>query len=191
MSLYILIITAIGLSIDSFAVSVVYGTFSNERKQSLAIKLAAVFGIFHVLMPLLGYLAGTGVKKYIETIDHWIAFIILLIIGIKMILEGIKDGTENEKTDYNTGIKVISYLAFATSIDALAVGISFSLIDIPIFQTVCIIGLSAFLFTFFGVWFGKLISSKIEFKIQIIGGLILIGIGVKILVEHLHMHYFS
>lgn len=190
MNLSLLILTAIGLSIDGFAVSVVYGTYAAKQKIKIALKLSVIFGIFHVIMPLIGYLAGTGIKDYIEAFDHWIAFVILLFIGIKMIAEEIKNSKNNNKKEYNTGFKVILYLAFATSIDALAVGISFSLIDVPIFQTVGFIGISAFLFSFTGVWFGNFISKKINLKIQIIGGIILIGIGTKILIEHLYLHYF-
>ncbi len=189
MNLSLLILTAIGLSIDGFAVSVVYGIYATKQKLKIALKLSLIFGVFHIIMPLLGYLAGTGIKDYIEAFDHWTAFLILLYIGIKMIIEEKKNKKKKAK-EYNTGLKVILYLAFATSIDALAVGISFSLIDIPIYQTVCIIGVSAFLFSFTGVWFGNFISKKIKFKIQIIGGIILIGIGTKILIEHLYLQYF-
>ena len=191
MNFSLLILTAIGLSIDSFAVSVVYGTYATKQKLKIALKLSLIFGIFHVIMPLLGYLAGTGIKEYIEAVDHWIAFLILLFIGIKMIIDGKKESKKDKTKEYNNGFKVILYLAFATSIDALAVGISFSLIDIPIYQTVCIIGVSAFLFSFTGVWFGNFISKKIKFKMQIIGGIILIGIGTKILIEHLYLQYFN
>jgi len=188
MGLTLVLLTAIGLSIDGFAISVIYGTSASKQKIRIALKLSVIFGIFHVLMPLIGYLAGTGLKDYIETFDHWVAFLILLYIGIKMILEEIKK--DKTKKEYNTGLKVILYLAFATSIDALAVGISFSLIDIPIFQTVGIIGISAFSLSFIGVWFGGFITKKFNYKIQIIGGIILIAIGVKILIEHLYLQYF-
>ncbi len=185
MDLGLLIITAIG-----FAISVVYGTSASKEKIRIAIKLSMVFGIFHVLMPLIGYLAGIEIKDYIEAFDHWVAFIILFYVGVKMIIDDIKKDKTNTKKEYDSGLRIVFYLAFATSIDALAVGISFSLIEIPIIQTIGIIGFSAFLFSFIGVWFGKFISEKINIKIQIIGGIIIIAIGSKILIEHLYLHYF-
>lgn len=106
-----------------------------------------------------------------------------------MILEDINKKEEKEIKEYNMKFKTIIYLSFATSVDALAVGISFSLIDLPIYQTVLIIGLSAFLFSFFGVGFGDMITKKINLRVQLIGGIILFGIGSKILIEHLIMHY--
>lgn len=190
MDLTILILTAVGLSFDCFAISVIYGTYTVERKFIQAVKLSFIFGVFHVLMPYIGYLAGSSVKIYIESFDHWITFLILIYIGIKMIIEDIKERkNKNEKTEISLKIKVLFYLAIATSVDALAVGISFSFVDLPIYQTVAFIGISAFLFTFFGVGFGDMISKKIHIRFQLIGGIILICIGLKILIEHLYLHY--
>ena len=142
-------------------------------------------------MPYIGYLAGSSVREYIEETDHWISFIILAYVGIKMILEDRKERKKDvEKSEYNMKFKTLIYLSFATSVDALAVGISFSLIELPIYQTIVIIGISAFLFSFFGVGFGDLVTKKINLRIQLIGGLILIGIGTKILIEHLYLHYY-
>ena len=191
MDLTILILTAIGLSADCFAIAVIYGSQTIEGKFFLGLKLSLIFGIFHIAMPYIGYLAGSSVREYIEAIDHWITFSILGYVGIKMILEDRKKKKEVEKSEYNMKFKTLIYLSFATSVDALAVGISFSFIELPIYQTIVIIGISAFLFSFFGIGFGDLITKKINLRVQLIGGIILIGIGTKILIEHLSLHYFS
>ena len=179
------------MSIDCFAISTVYGTYTIKRKFILALKLSFIFGIFHVIMPGIGYLAGSSIRIYIEAFDHWITFFILLYIGLRMILEGKKDKNSLTEKKFGADFKTITYLAVATSIDALAVGISFSLIDLPIYQTIIIIGVFAFISSMLGFGIGDLVSKKINFRIQLIGGIILIGIGSKILIEHLYLHYFN
>ncbi len=188
LNLVTIILTAIGLSVDGFAISVAYGTAVKEKRVKVALKLSIIFGIFHVIMPILGYLAGVSIKKYIETFDHWIAFAILAIIGIKMIIDDLKSSDNEEKMNYSTKIFVLLYLALATSIDALTVGLSFSLIGNSLLQFALIIGASALLFSFCGVWFGAFISKKSNLKVQILGGLILLYIGTKILIEHIIAH---
>ncbi len=185
MDFSIIILTAIGLSIDGFAVSIIYGSFVKKEKLKLALKLSIVFGFFHFIMPLLGFVAGTEMKIYIEHIDHWIAFFLLLIVGGRMIYEGKSEEKKNKA--YKTDLIVVIYLALATGMDALAVGFSLNLVQIPIIQAVSMIGISAFLFSFLGVWFGQWISKKINFGIHLVGGTILILIGIKILTEHLFL----
>jgi len=169
---------------DAFAVSISNGIIVQKDKLKLALKLGLFFGGFQAIMPLIGWLAGFSFKEMISDIDHWIAFGLLLIIGLKMIYESFGMDSEQEKKDLSYYTIII--LSIATSIDALAVGVSFVFLKVDIILPVILIGIITFVMSFLGVFlgnkFGKLFGSKIE----IIGGLVLIGIGTKILIEHLY-----
>ncbi len=182
MSIFTILLIAIGLSMDCFAVTIAIGfTYDNfQRKQAL--RIAAIFGLFHILMPTLGWLIGTPFKQFISDIDHWIACIMLSGIGIKMIVEAIRNHPE-EKKDINK-IMVLIWLAFATSMDALIIGVSMAFLDVNIFIIPFIFGLITFLISFIGCSIGKRFGYILGERAEIIGGLVLIALGVKILLDH-------
>jgi len=172
---------------DAFAVSVCKGLGMNKVSYKCAIVIAAFFGIFQAGMPLLGWLAGTRYEQYIEGIDHWVAFSLLVLIGGKMLYEAVKKEDIHETTlahEESLNIKELFFLAVATSIDALAVGITFSLLpNTNIFHAVIIIGTVTFFLSLAGIFAGNKFGSKYKSRAEIAGGFILIGIGFKILLE--------
>lgn len=177
---------AVGLSMDSLAVSIAAGTCSCKRRINYKnyLKIALFMGFFQGFMPLIGWLLGTSFAKQISSIDHWIAFVLLSFIGSKMVLEGFKS-KENEKCIDFSNNKTLLILALATSIDALAVGVSFAMLNIKIYFPIAIIGVFTFIISFLGTIFGHKLGHKVNLRIEIIGGLILIGVGAKILLEHI------
>jgi putative Mn2+ efflux pump MntP len=184
MELLAIIAIAVGLSMDAFAVSVVTGAAYKELHVRHTLRMASFFGGFQALMPAVGYLAGLTVSRYISGYDHWVAFGILAIIGLKMIYESFKI-KEERKTMHPADIAVLLALAVATSIDALAVGITLSLITSSIVEAIIIIGVVTFVLSCVGVSIGKRFGHFFESGIEAIGGLVLIGLGVKILLQHL------
>lgn len=179
-----ILLVAVGLSMDAFAVSISSGVTIDRVKFRHALKIGGFFGLFQALMPLLGWLAGFGFRALISGIDHWIAFGLLALIGGKMIFESFKkDCPQNKVNPLDT--VVLLGLAVATSIDALAAGISFALLKINILYTVSLIGVITFGVSMVGVFLGKQLCGFWGKKIEIAGGMILIGIGLKILIEHL------
>jgi len=177
-----ILLIAVGLAMDAFAVSISSGVTIKRLRISYAFTIAALFGGFQAVMPGIGWLAGHGLKSLIAGVDHWIAFGLLTAVGCKMIYESPKMGsTGNGSLD----IVVLLVLSVATSIDALAVGLSLSMLGISVLVAAIVIGLVTFVLSFCGVYIGKRFGHVFENKIQIVGGLILIGIGTKILVEHL------
>jgi len=185
MSIISIIFIAFGLAMDAFAVSITSGLTIKQFRIGDALKIAIFFGLFQAIMPLIGWSAGLGFRDYISGIDHWIAFGLLSIIGCKMIYESFKIGEKNKKID-PLNIYVLLMLSIATSIDALAVGLSLAFLNFSIILPSIIIGCITFLLSVFGVYFGNRFGNYFEKKIEIIGGLILIGIGIKILIEHLN-----
>ena len=184
MKLWTILFIAVGLAMDAFAVSVITGSVYKEFKLRHALRMAMFFGAFQAVMPIIGFLAGLGLMRYIAPYDHWIAFALLCFVGGKMIYESFKiEAAERDRNPANLAVLLI--LSFATSIDALAVGITLSLLKAPIALAVTTIGLVTFVLSYGGVFVGKRFGHFFESRIEIIGGLILIGIGVKILVEHL------
>ena len=168
---------------DSFSVSIANGLATNTFKISKALTIALFFGFFQGLMPVFGWITGGSIADHISVIDHWIAFGLLTFIGIRMIYESITNKPNNFLKVYT--IRVIMILSIATSIDALAVGLSFSFLDISIFFPAIIIGVITFLLSFLGVFVGKRFGKILKNRIEILGGLILIIIGLKILLEHI------
>jgi len=178
-------IIAIGLSMDSLAVSIVNGLMMPSLKFFKAIYIAFFLAFFQAAMPVLGYLGGSIIEHEIKSIDHWLAFILLSFIGAKMIFEGIKaHEVITTHLDNKLGFSKLIAQSIATSIDALAVGISFAFLDIQIYLAAFIIGVVTFLFSMIGLRMGKSIGAKAGGRMEIIGGLFLIGIGLKILIEH-------
>ena len=174
---------AVGLSMDSFAVSVSAGTLTLKDKLKTAAVLASAFGFFQALMPLMGWYAGTFFAMLILGYAHFAAFILLLLIGVGMIKEGICDNGDDMPQDFGRP-SVILLLAVATSIDALAVGISFAVLEEPILIPAIIIGITTFAFSFAGLFLGDKIGEKSRNKAEILGGVILILVGLKILLEN-------
>lgn len=188
MSLIELFVLAIGLSMDAFAVSVCKGLSMKKVTLKNAGIVGIYFGGFQAGMPLIGYFLGLQFKDYIMSVDHWIAFILLGYLGIKMIQEALsKDDDEYENQDEKDmlSFKNMSVLAIATSIDALAVGITLAFLQVDIVLAVSFIGIITFVLSMIGVKIGNLFGIKYKSKAELAGGIILICMGIKILLEHL------
>ncbi|MBQ8532276.1 MAG: manganese efflux pump [Clostridia bacterium] len=184
MGLLELFILAVGLSMDAFAVSVCKGLATQRVNPKHMIIAGIWFGGFQALMPLIGYFLCTAFEKYVTAVDHWIAFILLGAIGGNMIKEAFSGG-ENE-ADGSFGFKTMLVMAIATSIDALAVGITFALLpDVNIVAAVSFIGVTTFILSAVGVKIGNVFGAKYKSKAELAGGIILIILGIKILIEHL------
>ncbi|TKJ38845.1 MAG: hypothetical protein CEE38_03865 [Planctomycetes bacterium B3_Pla] len=178
-----IVVIAVGLAMDAFVVSIVSGSAYKQLRIRHALRIALFFGGFQAFMPLIGSLAGLTLREYIESCHCWIAFGLLTAVGTKMIYESFKIKSVEENFD-PSNIFVLLVLSVATSIDALAVGITLSLIAGSIITAAVIIGLITFVLSYLGVFIGKKFGHFFETKLEAIGGLILIGIGVKILLEH-------
>ncbi|HEY3419140.1 MAG TPA: manganese efflux pump MntP family protein [Methanomassiliicoccales archaeon] len=182
MDILTMTLIAIGLAMDAFAVSIAKGMTVKKDRRRTALLLASLFGGFQALMPFLGWLAGLGLRDIIMGIDHWIAFALLGFIGAKMIYES----TKAEEGDGDAVTLTLALtLAVATSIDALMVGLSFALLETSILVPILIIGAVTFVLSLIGFVFGSGLGKLFSKKIEIVGGLILILIGIQILVEHL------
>ncbi len=182
MNLFVLFMTAVGLSMDAFAVSVCKGLAMSRITFKKSVTVGLWFGGFQALMPLFGYLLGHQFKEYIETYDHWVAFILLSLIGISMLREAFSK--EDEEANDSLDFKTMLLLAIATSIDALAVGITFAFLKVDILPAVILIGVTTFILSVTGVKVGNLFGMRYKSKAEICGGIILIIIGLKILLEH-------
>ena len=187
MDLLTLLTLAVGLAMDAFAVSICKGLAMREKVLKKGIIVGLWFGGFQALMPTIGFFLGTQFKDQITSIDHWIAFILLVCIGGKMVVEAVRDRDHEVvgKKDQPLDHKEMFLLAVATSIDALAVGITFALLDTPIIEAIVIIGCTTFVLSIVGVIVGNFFGTRYKKKAEIIGGIILILIGLKILLEHL------
>ena len=183
MSVIELILISIALAMDALAVSICKGLSMKKFSLKKPIIIGLYFGIFQGLMPLIGYLLGHSFEKYITSIDHWVAFILLFIIGFNMIKEVLSDenNTYNDKVDFKTMLP----FAIATSIDALAVGITFAFLKVNIIPAILLVTIITLIISIIGVKIGNTFGKKYEKKAQIVGGIILIIIGIKILLEHL------
>jgi len=170
---------------DSFGVSIVNGCTIKELHVKKILSISLTFSLFQAFMPVIGWMVGMGIEKYIHELDHWIAFILLSFIGIKMIIEGLRKNEDSEK--YELLLSRLIGQSFATSIDAFAVGISFSLLQLSLVTPVLIIGAVTFIFSLIGLFLGKYFGKIFGKRVDVAGGLILIGIGVKILYEHLFL----
>ena len=179
------LLIAISLSFDSLAASIASGTIINNAKIKHAFKIAIFFGVFQGIMPVIGWFIGKSFEKYIEAFDHWIAFVLLTGISGKIIYDSLKTDEAKNKTFNPLNNLVLISMAIATSIDALIIGIGFGILEKNILITAVIIGVITFLFSFLGVRFSNWLRNRLNSKIEIIGGIILFGIGLKILVEHL------
>ena len=183
MSFVDIFLIAVALSMDAFAVSICKGLSVQKVQAKHMLTAGAYFGAFQALMPLIGFLLGFKLEHFIQSIDHWIAFVLLAIIGGNMIKEAL--GKDEEEHDASFSFKAMLPLAVATSIDALAVGISFAFLGVDIVKAALLIGATTFVLSAVGVWVGNAFGSRYKSKAELAGGIVLILIGLKILLEHL------
>ena len=185
MDLLTLLTLAVGLAMDAFAVSICKGLAMREKVLKKGIIVGLWFGGFQALMPTIGFFLGTQFKDQITSIDHWIAFVLLGLIGINMVKEALSN--DEEQADDSIAVKEMFMLAVATSIDALAVGITFAFLNVHIVSAAAMIGVCTFLISFVGVKIGNIFGTKYKSKAELAGGIILILLGFKILFENLHI----
>jgi putative Mn2+ efflux pump MntP len=187
MSLWTVLLIALGVSADAFAVSLARGLKIRTLRWGQALLLAGAFGLFQAVMPILGWLLGSAFASAIEDYDHWVAFGLLVLVGGKMLWEALfqRDQADGAGSGDGIGLHELLVLSLATSIDALAVGLSLSFLDVNIWMTSCIIGAITFALSLGAVFIGHRVGVRFQRPAEIIGGLILIGIGINILVEHL------
>lgn len=187
MSFVELFLIAVGLSMDAFAVAVCKGLEMKRINYRHGLVIALFFGVFQALMPLLGWLLGTRFGPYITEADHWVAFVLLVLIGGKMIYEALhEDRADCGKAGDKLELKELFVLSIATSIDALAVGITFAILpDTNIWSSITLIGVTTFVLSFLGVVIGNRFGAKYEKRAELFGGVVLVLIGLKILLEHL------
>ncbi len=185
MSIIEILLISIGLAMDAFAVSICKGLAMNKMSWKKAIVIGLYFGIFQATMPIIGFYLGVSFEELVTSVDHWIAFGLLAFIGGNMIKEAFDK--ESEEVNDDTSIKKMILLSIATSIDALAVGITFALLDIDLILSVLIIGIITFILSIIGVKIGNKFGMKYKTKAELSGGVILILLGVKILFEHLKL----
>ncbi len=183
MDLLTTILIAVGLAMDAFAVSIAKGMAISRQRRKFALLLGGFFGGFQMLMPAIGWLVGLSFKDMIMGVDHWIAFGLLAFIGAKMIYDSTRK--DSDKKDESLRLHSILILAIATSIDALMVGLSFAFLNTSILEPILVIGLITFLLSVTGFFFGCGLGRVFGNKIKIVGGLILIAIGLRILLEHI------
>ncbi len=183
MGLLYYILLGVGLSIDSFTASVSSGICIANIKIKDIFKIAICMSFFQALMPFIGWVLGVKFQSYIETFDHWIAFLLLGFLGLSMIHSAITS-SEDEKIGATLSIKLLIGMGIATSIDAMAVGVSFGILDLSILIPLFIIGIVTFIFSFLGAWFGKKIGNKYNLGLEMFAGVVLLALGTKILIEH-------
>ena len=186
MKLFEIIVIGIGLAMDALAVSICKGLSMKKTDWKKAIIIALYFGIFQALMPVLGYFLGSTFSSFVQSVDHWIAFILLAIIGANMIIDSTDDeDDEIEKRNDKVDVKTMLLLAVATSIDALAVGVTFAFFEVNLLLSVSIIGIISFALSFIGGAIGNKFGDRFQNRAELAGGIVLIIIGFKILLEHL------
>lgn len=182
MTLFELIVIAVGVSMDAFAVSICKGLSVSTLKPHHVLSTGLWFGGFQALMPLIGYFAGVNFSDLVSSVDHWIAFVLLGFIGVNMIRESRSQDCEDVNPDFS--FRTMLTMAVATSIDALAVGVSLAFLNVDIWISVLLIGITTAVFSMVGVNVGNVFGSRYKSTAELLGGLILVIMGVKILVEH-------
>ncbi len=185
MALWSVFLIALGVSADAFAVALGKGLHMRKLDYRQAVIIAVTFGVFQAVMPLIGWALGTQLEQYITQIDHWIAFGLLALIGGKMLLDAFSKSEDDATDDGRLRVRQLLLLAVATSVDALAVGISFAFLSVSIVEAVIVIGVTTMVLTFVGVLVGHRAGLKFRGPAEIAGGVILILIGTKILLDHL------
>ena len=190
MDLLTIIIIGIGLAMDCFAVAISKGIHVKKHHFWYTFRMALMFGLFQAIMPLIGYIAGASFANYMKQVDHWIAFGLLMLIGGKMVIESLRNSFSTKKNDEDKLINSFKWstvlsLALATSIDAFASGIIFAQFPGIIWKAIIIIGSISVIFTFLGMYIGVHFGKRFQINVEMIGGIILIGMGIKILIEHI------
>ncbi|WP_114560943.1 manganese efflux pump MntP [Desertihabitans aurantiacus] len=183
MSLLNLVVIAVGVSADAFAVSIAQGVQLRARIVRQALLVGLTFGVFQALMPLLGWYVGVQVGHYIEAVDHWIACALLVAVGAKMLWDGLRDGADDED-DRALSVQRLLVLAVATSVDALAIGISLALLGVDIWGAVVLIGVVTAVLSFGAVLLGHRVGLRFRRPAEVVGALVLMAIGVRILLDH-------
>lgn len=181
------ILIALALSMDAFAVSLCFGSCTGYSKKALGLRAGLFFGIFQAVMPLIGWLIGLAFENLIKDVDHWIAFALLSFVGGRMIINALIHHSKQSNLNPKSFWVMIS-LAVATSIDALVIGLSLTILKIPILLSVAIIGGITFIISFAGVFLGKKMFLKLGNRAEIAGGIVLVLLGIKILVEHIFLN---
>ena len=184
MNIAMTFLVALGLALDAFSVAVIGGVTANRPRLRDAFRIAAFFGLFQAVMPVVGWQAGGFLTDFITGVDHWIAFMLLCLIGLHMILESLKPASKAKSFNL-ANVRILLLLSVATSIDALAVGIGLAFVEITIIRTAVVIGGVTFVLSLIGYYIGRKIGMIFGNKIRILGGVILIGIGLRILLDHL------
>jgi len=179
-----LFLIALGLSLDSFAVSVCTGLIHKRMLLIQAIKMAVVLGVIQGLAPVIGGWFGIGVKSLVQELDHWIALLLLTVVGGKMIIDGIRNKNSMQKGNL-LKITTLITIGLATSIDALVVGVSFGLVGVVLWKAGLLIGLITFLAVFLGIFLGMRFSGLVRMRLEIVAGIVLIVLGVRIFIEHI------
>lgn len=190
MGIFEIFVIACGLSMDAFAVSICKGLSMRRMRWAFAIVIAFSFGLFQAIMPVIGWALGSTFAAYIEPVDHWVAFVLLAVIGAKMLWDAFHEDADGDDRACADGaqrldVKELLMLSVATSIDALAVGITFAFLGVDIAEAACIIGATTFAFSLAGVAIGNIFGARFERGATVAGGIILILIGLKILLEHM------
>jgi putative Mn2+ efflux pump MntP len=185
MTILDIIVIAVGVSMDAFAVSITKGLAKKRLRLKHYISVALWFGGFQALMPLVGYMLGANFAAAVANFDHWIAFVLLTVIGGHMLYESLCSDGDDEPIVASFGAKIMLMMAVATSIDALAIGVSLAFLGTNIWRAIAVIGCTTALFSAFGLWLGKIFGSRYKRSAEITGGVVLILIGVKSLIEHL------
>jgi putative Mn2+ efflux pump MntP len=184
MDYFTLFAIALGLSFDTFAVSLTYGVIRSRIIFRHAVRIAIVLAFFQGGLTITGYFLGAIVSTALKAVDHWIALVLLAFLGIKMIADGLKKTSEVKKKDYNSTV-VLFTIALGTSVDAFAVGISFALLDVNIWEAGTLIAIVTFVASMTAIRIGKSAGERVGNRVEIIGGLILVAIGLKIFMEHM------
>jgi len=183
MEILTVLLIAFALAMDCFAVSLAAGTVTKERRLFTSVAMGIFFGFFQMVMALLGWAAGSSLASIIGFVDHWIAFILLVVIGARMIYEGFH-GEEAAQRNY-LNVTTLVILSLATSMDAFGVGLSLALLSTSIASAAVIIGITSFIFSFAGVMLGSRLAAQFGRPVEVAGGIVLVLIGVRILIEHL------
>ncbi len=182
MTIFTIIFIALGLTMDAFAVSISSGAVIKKMHIKHAFLIAGFFGIFQAIMPLFGWFMANFASPFFENFGHWIAFVLLVFVGTKMIYESYQISEEKDSNPLN--IYVLFIMAIATSVDAFAVGITLSVLNVKVLLPVLLIGIITFVFSFLGAYIGKLFGHIFESKVEVFGGVILVIIGIKVLISH-------
>ncbi len=183
MILFELVLMSVGLAMDAFAMAVCKGMAIKKINFKKAFLIGAFFGLFQMMMPIIGYMLGSSFSHFVGAVDHWIAFVLLGIIGVNMIKESFSE--DDECRDDRLSIKELIMLSIATSIDALAVGVSFAFLNVNIITSSIMIGIITCVISVIGVYLGKIAGSKLKNHAELLGGFVLIGLALKMIIEEL------